>query len=612
MLKYSSMTQYIIYFLISLILSLFFTPVVQRFAFRLRLVAYPRADRWHQKPTALLGGIAIYLSSIIPAFFIMPLNRMFLGFFIGATFLFLVGLADDKFHFAPYTKLFAQIIAGCIAVAFGVTLGIPMNNFLVVPLTLLWIIGVTNSFNLLDNIDGLAAGIAAISSIMLFISSLFFSNNPLAIFSLILCGATLGFLPYNFHPAKIFMGDSGSMFLGYSMAVISISGTSRHISNLLITMIIPVLILSVPIFDTLFVMIGRVFQGKKIFQGGKDHTSHRLVTLGLSQRKTVLLLYALSTVFGLVAISYSRLNIFIISVIAFLGAVILLFFGLFLFEVTSKKPNFDITQIKKPSNNTILNNFFMHKRRIVELLVDFVLICIAYYSAYFLRFEGEILSQNLLLIRESLIWIIAIKMSIFFIFGLYRGVWKYVSITELVTIFKAVTLSSIAAIFFLTYLFRFRDYSRAVFFMDWIILLFLVSGSRITYRLLGEFFSRFRQKGENILIYGAGDTGEMVMREIKRNRALNYNPIGFIDDDSFKLGAKIQGLRVIGNKDKIKELAQEHDIKEVLIAVPSININNFSEIVSICKKCNLSYRKIKGILDVEKEIVDEFNETENN
>src|SRR3989338_2680185 len=353
--------QYLLFFLIPFIISLIFTPIVRIIAIKKGLVAFPRVDRWHKKPTAILCGIVIYLSSIALLFFINTNNKnITMGLFLGGSLLFIIGLADDRFHFAPYVKLFTQIIAGCIAIFFGIVLGLPTSELLSIPLTLLWIIGVTNAFNLLDNIDGLATGIAAISAIMVFLSSLIFSNNSLGVFGLILAGATLGFLPYNFHPAKIFMGDSGSMFLGFSLAVISITGRTRHISNLLITMLIPVLILSVPIFDTIFVMFGRTLQRKKIFEGGKDHTSHRLVTLGLSQRKTVLLLYALSIVFGLIAISYSQLNLFIISAITFLGIVIFLFFGFFLFEVTPSNNQYKFNQKIKNGNNTIMNSIFMH------------------------------------------------------------------------------------------------------------------------------------------------------------------------------------------------------------------------------------------------------------
>jgi len=588
--------QHAFLFLVPFALSLALTPLVRLFALRSGLISYPRADRWHKKPTAILGGIGIYLACIITVFFFMGINKNIVGILSGATFLFLVGLIDDKLHLPPYTKLFTQIIAGCVAIFFGVILGFPVNNLFAIPLTLLWIVGVTNSFNLLDNIDGLAAGTAAICSLMLFFSSLVFASNPLGGVALILSGAVLGFLPYNFNPAKIFMGDSGSMFLGYCLACVSITGTMRHISNLLITMVVPVFILSVPIFDTIFVSIMRLLQGRSIFEGGKDHTSHRLVTLGLSQKKTVLLLYAISIISGLIALLYTKLNLFIISVMAFLGFVILLFFGLFLSEATSRKPGHQ-KHNGPDSSKTVLNTVIYHKRRVVEVVLDLAFICIAYYSAYFLRFEGILLTSNLALIKESLILIILIKMSVFFIFGLYRGVWKYVSISDLITVFKVVTLGSVASILFLTFVFRFKEYSRAVFFIDWIILLFFIAGERILFRVLVEFFSRARPEGDNVLIFGAGDTGEMVIREIKRNKSLNYNPIGFIDDDPGKIGNNIQGVKVVGSRDNIDGLVRKYNIKEVLIAIPSIDTADFSDIAKICRESGVSYRKIKGILD---------------
>lgn len=602
--------QYSTIFLLPFFLSLIFTPLLKIFALKRGLISYPRAERWHKYPTAILGGVSIYLATLISVPFIQPINKNMLGLILGATLLFIVGLIDDKFHLRPYVKLFAQIIAGCIAILFGAIIALPLEEFLSIPLTLLWIIGITNSFNLLDNIDGLAAGIAFIASIMLFASSLLFSDNPLGIFVLVLAGAALGFLPYNFNPAKIFMGDSGSMFLGYCIAVISISGTMRHISSLLITMFIPVLILSVPIFDTLFVMIIRQLQGRRIFEGGKDHTSHHLISLGLSPRKTVLLLYIISIIFGSIGILYSKLNILIVSIIAFLGIVILMFFGLFLFEGTSytnQSESHKKNMIQK-NNKTFLNAMFLYKRRIVEVLLDFMFICIAYYSAYFLRFEGALLTNNLYLIRESLVWIILIKISVFFMFGLYRGVWRYISISDFFTIFKVVSLGSIASILFLTFSFRFRDYSRAVFFIDWLLLLFLILGSRFLFRMIGEFFSRIQNRGKKVLIFGAGDMGETVIREIKRNKLLNYVPVGFIDDDPHKAGSKIHGVPVLGSRDKIQDLIKNNDIREIIIAVSKINMADFREIAQVCKDCGITFRRVKGILDEEK--IDEFPERE--
>ncbi len=586
------------FFLISFILSLILTPLVRVFALKNGLISYPRAERWHKQPTAILGGVSIYLAAIITFILIGISSKAVWGLFIGSTFIFLAGFIDDKFKLTPYVKLFTQIIAGCIAIFFGVSINLPLN-FLSIPVTLIWIIAITNAFNLLDNIDGLASGIAVISTIMLFVSSPVFLNNSLAVFALAISGSALGFLPYNFNPAKIFMGDSGSMFLGYSIAVISISGTARHLSSLLITMFIPVLILSVPIFDTLFVMIIRRIQGKRLFEGGKDHTSHHLVTLGLTPRKTVLLLYAISIVFGFIGVLYTRWNILFVSGIAILGTMVLMFFGLFLFERT----NYNSLKLnKKPLNNnkkTFLNVIFLHKRRMIEVILDFALICIAYYSAYFLRFEGSVLlATNLQLLQESLLWIIIIKMTVFFVFGLYRGVWRHVGISDFFTIFKVVSLGSVLSVLVLTFLYRFQDYSRAVFFIDWLVLLFLILGSRFMFRILGEFINHLQNPGgKKVLIFGAGDIGEMVIREIKRNRLLNYTPVGFIDDDPHKKGSKINGIPVLGSREIMKDIILERGIMEIIIAISDMQTDELDTIIGICKECGISYRRIKGILD---------------
>lgn len=587
--------QYAFYFLIPFTLSIALTPLIRLLALKKGYVAYPRADRWHKHPTALLGGIIIYAATVIPAIFLKISDGRILGLFIGASFLFLTGLADDKFHLKPYTKLTSQIIAGCLAIAFGVILGLPNEQFIAIPLTLLWIVVVTNSFNLLDNIDGLAAGIAGISGFMLFLSSVVFSMNPLGMYGLILSGAAFGFLPYNFNPAKIFMGDSGSMFLGFSLAVISVMETHHHISGLLSSLIIPALILSVPIFDTLFVTTLRKLQGRRVFEGGKDHTSHHLVTMGLSQRKTVLLLYAISLSFGLVAILYSKAHIAVISTLAFLGVTLLFYFGIFLSDSVASLSK-QKQQHKANNNTTILTAALLHKRRAAEVLMDLAFIYLAYTVSYYLRFEGNVLAKNLQLMRESLPWLILIKMSVFFIFGLYRGVWRYVSISDLLTVFKTVSLASIGSILFFTYSFRFKDYSRAVFIIDWVMFLFLVSASRISFRVLGEFFGRIGEKGKNVLIFGAGDTGEMVIREMKRNKSLKYNPVGFIDDDPQKKGTRIQGVGVLGPRGKIRSLIRENDVKEIIVAIPWLGAADLSEIAKLCSEFGIAYRKVKGIL----------------
>jgi len=581
-------------------LSLVFTPIVRALAMKFGIIAYPRADRWHKNPTALMGGIAIYLAFLVTSIWFGLLNRNFLGLFAGASLLFIIGLIDDKIRITPYFKLFVQIIAACIPVFWSLIIGLPFNNIFIFPLMIFWIVGVTNSFNLLDNIDGLACGIASITAFMLFVSLSISGDHVLSLVSLVICGAALGFLPYNFSRAKIFMGDSGSMFLGFCLAVVSISSASgKHITNVLTTMLIPVLILGVPIFDTLFVMIGRKLKGRSMFEGGKDHTSHRLVMLGIPQKRTVLLLYFLSIVFGLIALLYAKTNLLIISIIAFCSFVVLLYFGFFLFEITSIKED-SKTNLKLQdnfTNKTILNSFFLHKRKIVEVLLDFAFICIAYYAAYFLRFEDTFFTANVALLRESLPWIIIVKLLVFFSFGLYRGVWRYIGISDFFTVFKVVSLGSLASVLVLTLAYRFEGYSRAVFFIDWLLLLFLILGSRFLFRLVGEFLLNMRKGLKNILIFGAGDTGEMVIREIKKNKFMHYNVLGFIDDNPKKIGSRIHGISVLGDRSKIKKLVRALEIEEVIIAAPTLGNSGEVQIIGICQECGVEYRTIKGIFD---------------
>ena len=325
------------------------------------------------------------------------------------------------------------------------------------------------------------------------------------------------------------------------------------------------------------------------------------MAIGLSQRKTVVLLYAISIIFGLIAVLYSRLSVFVVSVAAFLGVGLLFYFGVFLSDSVASLSAMNRSAINRTATDdraTILTGILLHKRRVVELLMDLGFICIAYTVSYYLRFEKGMLGGNLQLMRESLPWIVLIKMSIFFIFGLYRGAWRYISISDLLSIFKAVTLASLGSILFLTLWFRFQEYSRAIFIIDWIILLFLVSASRISFRVLGEFLGRMGDtKGKNVLIFGAGDVGEMAAREMKRNKVLNYNPVGFIDDDPKKKGIRIQGVRVLGARGKIRDLILENDVKEIIVAIPAIDAADLSEIAKVCGEYGIAYRKVKGILD---------------
>ncbi|MEW6009463.1 MAG: hypothetical protein AB1629_07510 [Candidatus Omnitrophota bacterium] len=586
-------------FLIIFSISLLLTPMVRSFALRFKLVSKPKTNRFHRKVTALLGGIGIFLACFIGFIIFVPSTKILLVFLIGAIFVFLWGLTDDFRPLKPHVKLLGQVIASCIVIFFGISFNLPALKPLSYLLTILWVIGITNAFNLLDNMDGLAAGTAAICSLMIFISSLVLNNDGVGIIALILSAACLGFLPYNFNPAKIYMGDSGSMFLGYSLAVISVIGSHKHVSNLLVTLAIPVLILAVPIFDTIFVVIMRNIRGRSFWIGGRDHTSHRLVSLGLSERKTVIILYLLSLVFGFIALLYTKIDIIMVSIFAVLTVLILLFFGIFLSDVKSyeKEEEFEKAQKKKEtSGSVIFNTVLLYKRNFLESFVDLILICVSYYSAYLLKYDGKIPASVLSIISSSLPVVVAIKIIAFFVFGLYSRVWPYMGIPDVISIFKSVSLSSILSIVAVTFLFRFVDYSRAIFILDWLILLFLAIGIRIIIPILSEYFFDSRTKEKKILIFGAGNTGETILREIKRSRVLNYNPVGFIDDDKRKVGKKIRDVKVLGTRESIEKNIRLKNIKELFVAIPSLPESDLKEIDSYCHATGCRLRKIGSIL----------------
>ena len=584
-------------FLSALILSLVLTPIVRKLAIRFAWVAEPNQLRWHKNTTALLGGAAIYLTFLISTLLFVKLDRTILGLLSGCSLIFLIGLVDDIVHIKPQLKLIGQIFAACIILAFGMHFEIIANKWIVLPLTIFWIVGITNAFNLLDNMDGLSCGIGFISYAFLFGYSLLNQMPVVALLSVILAGSSLGFLRYNFYPAKIFMGDCGSQFLGMSIAVIAVIGTSGHISNVIVTLAIPVLILGVPIFDTTFVTLVRRLKGQPISQGGKDHTSHRLVLLGLSERKTVLLLYLLSILFGLIALFYTRIDMIIVSILAVLALIVLFFFGVFLGE-TKNYSDKQITALRQHwrERKTVLNTIFLHKRRIVEVIIDFMLICIAYYAAYLLRFEGKIYPINLSLMMASLPWLIIARLASFYYFGLYQGMWRYISIKDLVAIFKAVTVSSILTILFLTLFFRFEDYSRVVFIIDWVLMLFLASGTRILIRVLRESFISLRPGEKKVLIFGAGDAGEMVLRESRYNKSLGYHAVGFLDDNPKKTGRRIHGVPVLGTREKLSHLVKLKSIEEVIIAIPSAKQETLDGIYQECRECGVKCKRMAGIL----------------
>ena len=432
-------------------LAVLVTPLLARAARALGVVAMPAADRWHEKPTPLLGGVAIWLAVAGPLFLAFDASPIRSAILIGGTMVFVLGVIDDIVRLAPATKLVGQVVAATAAVMLGIEAAFVEARMLTIPLTIVWIVGITNAVNLLDNMDGLAAGIVALSAGALAACAMYWGFDGLTAISLLIAGSSLGFLVWNFNPARIFMGDGGALFLGYSLGAISIAGTYQDAGNLFVVLAVPLLSLAVPVFDTTFVTIVRKLNRRRISQGGRDHLSHRLVALGMSPRRAVLLLYAVSAVFAALSVAAVYGNVYsnlVLMALALLGAAV---FGVVLGEVkiyrrveASADPD-DVAEAERRGRPRVLAGAVTNYLRPLVLIgADLVLIVVAYLAAYLIKYEGVPPAYETERMLESLPLLIVVKILFLRLFGVYRGFWRYFASRDVAQLMGGAFTSSAA------------------------------------------------------------------------------------------------------------------------------------------------------------------------
>ncbi len=289
-------------FLLALAVTAVSIPWVRRLALRTGFVDAPSQRKLHSTPMPLLGGLAIFAGAFVAlVFFTHETPNTVTGVFLSFTLVMLIGLADDRYHLRARTKLLGELLAVSILIYFGIHVRLPLPDIVNYALTALWLIGMTNAINFLDNMDGLSAGISGVAASFMLLLGLQNEQFLVAGLSAAVLGACLGFLRYNFPPAKIFMGDVGALFLGFTLAILGLQ--LRFPGNQpTVTWMVPVFILAVPIFDTTLAVVSRLRRGLSPNTAGKDHISHRLVRLGFSQREAVLILYLLTGASGMIAL----------------------------------------------------------------------------------------------------------------------------------------------------------------------------------------------------------------------------------------------------------------------------------------------------------------------
>jgi UDP-GlcNAc:undecaprenyl-phosphate/decaprenyl-phosphate GlcNAc-1-phosphate transferase len=576
----------------ALILGAIFTPIVIRLAHARGWIVAPRADRWHRKPTALMGGIAIYGAFMVA--YILHDRQADPWILLAASVMFALGLYDDLKEVKPFVKLFGQIAVSLLLVFKGHVFGGGYLSWAGIPLTFLWVIGITNAINLLDNMDGLSAGISSIVALISAILALQQGAIGLAVFGFSLAGACFGFLFYNFNPARIFMGDSGSLFLGFSVAYLSlaIQHTARNSTGVLV-LLIPIGLMAIPIMDTTLVTVRRILSGRRIDQGGRDHTSHRLVALGLSERQAVLLLYLISAIWGLVIFllygSDTTTVLLLIGMLTIFSVIFTMYLSsVRVYSETEEKLAYLRSRGQAMGSVFGLRFLLMHKKLILGISVDMVIVSLSFFMAA--RSTQIDLGGDFRLLGVFIL----LRILSFYLFDLYNRVWRYVATHELLGHLYAVLFSS-AAVFIVNRVFGFGPRLTNSFFLtDFFVTLSGLIFSRLLWRALREYFDRTAaSRKQRVLIYGAGDGGYILIREIIQNYRYGMSPVGFLDDDPAKRNMSIAGVRIFGGLEDLAEAVRRTKAEVVVTSMRQLDPERRARLDALVAEAGVALKRFE-------------------
>ena len=566
---------------------LLYTPLVIRLAHARDWLAHPKSDRWHREPVALMGGIAMYAACVTTVVALGAWTGFAWPVWTGVSLLFAVGLADDLLDVKPAVKLLAQILGTVLLLYAGLAFWPGGPTWASVPLTFLWVIGVTNALNLIDGMDGLAAGLTAVAAAFLGVIALEIGQPHTALAAATLAGAAGGFLVFNFRPARIFMGDGGSMFLGYTLAALSLSVQAGGGS--FAAALVPVVVLAVPIFDTTFVTVTRILSGRPVTQGGNDHTMHRLVLLGLSEQRTVLLLYGVGAAFGTLALAVYWSSAQLFFALALLALVACVVFGLYLgsAQLYHVPPGAQARTARTASSQragALMQALAggLYWKSIAGMVADLLLVGAAFVAAYHLRFEGLPPAHEEAFMMRVIPVVAGLKLVVFYALGLYHGIWRHAGTPEMVRLVGASTLASllmagVVGFFFATPL------SLSVLVLDWMTTTLAVGAVRFGFRGLRQYIASHRHDGQHVLIYGVGHGSQLALRHLRQSPDLGRTPVGFLTTDARQRGLTLQGLTVLGTPDDLARLREAHEVTEVVIPTSETTPD---EQAALCRACH--------------------------
>jgi UDP-GlcNAc:undecaprenyl-phosphate/decaprenyl-phosphate GlcNAc-1-phosphate transferase len=568
------------------------------------LVKPPRGDRWRMDTMPIVGGIGIF-AGILVALTVASARGGFepsqelLGIVGGCAIVFLAGLWDDIRSLSPVGKLASQISASALVIGTGTTVTIVGHGVIGAGIALFWLVGLTNAFNLLDNMDGLAATLAALAAGFFAIDAYFKHGNvEVLALSVAVVLACAGFLPFNLRPgrgAAVFMGDSGSQVLGFALGCLGLAAW-QVAGTTVATLVLPLLVLGVPILDTALVTVLRLLEGRPVARGGRDHSSHRLVRYGLSEWHAVVLLAVVAAALGGTSLAYSLVDNRRITLVGMLVTFVLLVqFASFLADLERRPP----TAEGAPAG--FLQAFDVHWRRLVEVVIDFGLICGAFLASYFVTFGG-IGSIN----QRNMFWVvlpvlIAARYVAFILFGLYRSIWRYAATRDLIAIAGAVVLSEAVAVIYLVATKDVGDFALRIFALDALLSMAVVAASRFGERALLQARESFRSEAaRRTLIVGAGRAGRSLHRELRETPG--ERTVGFLDDNPRLRRRRVQGAAVHGTLADAARMLARTRADRVLVAIPDAPRERLDLVLAACREagvpCSFVRREIYHEPDV--------------
>ena len=562
--------------------------LVRRHAPASGAVVPPRPDRWHTSPTPTMGGIAI-MAATIAGFLAVVARPDLIGspadwapVPLAALAMFVVGVLDDRLQLSPIAKLVSSLAIGAFlvfALAGAEPDGALPSLFTLV--AIVWFGGICHAINLLDNMDGLAAGVGLIAALFLAALMPGYLGSAVVVLLTSLAGALLGFLYWNRSRARLFMGDCGSLFIGALLAAASLVPAYNAPLAFTNPLVIVVLVLIVPIFDTGFVLVLRRLAGRKATKGGTDHVSHRLVSLGFSERSAVRILYLLGLVGGGCAwlLMWSRGVEPMLPLVALLG-VLMVLLGIYLARIPAYDAE-DFIALQKSSFAPFLKDLAF-RWHAAEVMLDFILIAVCYYLAFRLRFEGGDLDNFLPYFTASLPVVVGCKLAALYASGLYQRSWTTFGLRDLTAVMRAVGLGSLLSVLTLAYLYRLEGFSRVAFLLDAILLGIAIVATRASFRAMNLVAAARSKRSRRVLVYGAGQLGQTLVREMRANAQWNMNPVAFLDDDPMKRRRWIMGVPVRGTIDDLERAMERYGVDEVILSSPAINGSVEHRIREVC------------------------------